>query len=371
VPTNQLSDWLKLLHVPGLGPRAYLRLLEYFNNEPWQVFSASCDQLIDSGISQKVADAIIHSPTTEYHHDLDWLESDPNHHIITLADDDYPPLLREIADCPPVLFIIGAPGILTENPAISIVGSRNATKFGEHSAFEFAKSLSQYGITIVSGLAYGIDSHAHQGALAGNAHTVAVLAHGPDIVYPRAHKHLSQLICHQGALISEFAPGTKPLAGFFPRRNRIISGLCLGTLVVEAAKKRGSLITARYALEQNREVFALPGSINSRQSQGCNVLIQNGAKLTCCVEDILSEFYPERLQPQLAPEKISSLNTLPVDLVDLLAKLEAIPTSIDDIVEKSGLTPDKVSSMLMELEVSGHVLCSACGQYSKVCNGIM
>lgn len=369
--TDQLSDWLKLLHVPDVGPRAYMRLLRRFNNDPEQIFSASIDQLVDAGINQKIANSLKNTPSSAYSNDIAWLESNPNHHIITLADADYPPLLREIADCPPVLFIIGAPGTLTEYPAISIVGSRNATKFGEHSAFEFAKSLSQYGITVVSGLAYGIDSSAHQGALAGHAPTLAVLAHGPDIIYPRAHKKLSQLISQQGALISEFPPGTKPLAGFFPRRNRIISGLCLGTLVIEAAQKSGSLITARYALEQNREVFAVPGPINSRQSCGCNALIQNGAKLTSCIEDILCEFYPARMQPKLVSENNRSVNTLSTDLVDLLGTLEATPTSIDHIVEKSGLTPDKVSSMLMELEVSGHVLCSACGQYSKVCNGIM
>lgn len=363
--TSQLSDWLQLLHTSGVGPRAYLRLLTLFNDEPKQILSASISQLTSAGITEKVANSLKNTASKSYLYDIDWMESNPNHHIITLDDPNYPPFLKEIADCPPVLFIVGEVNTLSKFPAIAVVGSRNATKIGENTAFVLAKSLSNYGISIVSGLAYGIDGQAHQGALCGQSPTYAVLAHGPDITYPRAHKKLSNMICEQGALISEFPPGTKPLAGFFPRRNRIISGLCMGTLVIEATQRSGSLITARYALEQNREVFAVPGPINSRQSQGCNHLIQNGAKLTSCAEDILCEFYPERIQPQKSSKISPSTSTLSADLAGLLGTLQATPLSIDHIVEKSGLTPDKVSSMLIELEVSGHVLCSACGQYSR------
>lgn len=372
MPTSPLSDWLKLLHIPGLGPRAYLRLLDHFNNEPDIILGADTDQLMAAGINQKIAHSVVKSAGSSRHEkDLAWLESSASHHIITLGDTDYPPQLKETPNCPPVLFVKGMKQEMTRNPSISIVGSRNATKFGEMAAFDIAKSLSKYGITVVSGLAYGIDSSAHQGCLADQSTTLAVLAHGLDIIYPRAHKQLSRLICKQGALVSEFPPGTKPLAGFFPRRNRIISGLCLGTVVVEAAQRSGSLITAQYALEQNREVFAVPGSIHSRQSQGCHTLIQSGAKLVCCAEDILSEFYPDRIYPHAISGNQTEVESLSRELVDLLATIEVAPGSIDQIVEKSGLTPDKVSSMLIELEVSGHVLCTACGHYSKVSNGIM
>ena len=228
--TNQLADWLNLLHVPGIGPRVYLQLLAHFGYEPKRILSASAKELSCAGINPNIAYSLINSSSNAHIQDLTWLNSSPTHHIITLADPTYPPLLKEIADCPPVLFMVSNESTLPTYPAIAVVGSRKATKNGENTAFELSNSLSAYGITIVSGLAYGIDSCAHQGALAGKTSTLAVLAHGPDIVYPNPHKKLARIISQNGALISEFPPGTKPLAGFFPRRNRIISGLCLSLI---------------------------------------------------------------------------------------------------------------------------------------------
>ena len=247
-----------------------------------------------------------------------------------------------------------------------MVGSRKATTLGSQTAFLFSKQLAALGITIVSGLAIGIDGQAHRGALAADAgRTIAVLANGLDTVYPSRHKVLSKEVVSKGVLVSEFPPWTKPLPQYFPRRNRIISGLCLGTIIIEAAPKSGSLITARYALEQNREVFALPGPIHSRHSQGCHHLIQEGAKLVTGIEDILLEcpqicglLVSDRHGTKLQDE--SSLNA-----DKLLKYLEYVPMPKDTLINKSGLTPDQVSSMLIELEVSGHVICDANGLYSR------
>ena len=361
----QLAAWLQLWRVPGVGPKTYLRLLHHFDNNPGHVLAAKPKELVKFGLPYELAQRIGRQSVNGTAPDITWMHASPDHHILTLADAAYPPLLREIATPPPVLFVKGDPAVLSQPLSLAVVGSRVATALGLQNAFQLSKELATLQIPIVSGLAAGIDGQAHRGALAANkGKTIAVLAHGPDRVYPAQHRPLNGEISAQGAVVSEFSPGTRPKPQYFPRRNRIISGLCHGTVIVEASARSGSLITARFALEQNREIFALPGPINSRTSEGCHRLIQEGAKLVTGVEDILLEcpqfrgllvFDRSDVSPQA-----SSLAAVP-----LLGILDYVPMPIDELIEKSGLTPEQVSSMLIELEMNGHVTCDANGLYSR------
>lgn len=363
---SNLRDWLQLWHVPGIGPRTYLQLLRYFDHKPVNILRAGLNELVAIGLTKNLASAISKPCSSRVDIDLAWLNASSNHHITTWQDVCYPAYLREIADPPPLLYIKGELTSLSGHPGLAIVGSRKATTLGKQNAFRLARELATLGITIVSGLANGIDGQAHRGALASaSGQTIAVLASGLDTIYPSHHTALSQEIIGHGALISEFPLATKPLPQHFPRRNRIISGLCLGAIIIEAAPKSGSLITAQYALEQNREVFALPGPMNSPQSTGCHQLIQNGAKLVTGIEDILVEC------PRIYTLQTSSYHSSKQKMEQssgvgqLLDILEYVPVPMDILIEKSGLTPDQVSSMLIELEVSGHVICDAYGLYSR------
>lgn len=363
---SSLPDWLQLWHVPGIGPRTYLQLLRHFDHQPANVLRAQLNDLVAIGLAKNLASAIGKSCSSRVDSDLTWRNASSNHHIITLRDTCYPTYLREIADPPPILYVKGEVASLDDQPGLAMVGSRKATTLGKQNAFRLARDLAMLKITIVSGMAHGIDGQAHRGALAANSgQTIAVLASGLDSIYPPHHYALSQEIINHGALISEFPLATKPLPQHFPRRNRIISGLCLGVIVVEAALKSGSLITARYALEQNREVFALPGPMNSPQSTGCHQLIQDGAKLVTGIEDILVEC-PRIYEPQTSSYCGSKQKLeLASGVGQLLDILEYVPIPMDILIEKSGLTPDQVSSMLIELEVSGQVVCDAYGLYSR------
>ena len=363
---SNLPDWLQLWHIPGIGPRTYVQLLQHFDHNPGNVLRAQLNDLVAIGLAKNLARAISQPCSRRVDIDLAWQNASSNHHIITLRDSFYPTYLREIADPPPILYIQGELASLGDRPGLAMVGSRKATTLGRQNAFQLARELAMLEITVVSGLAHGIDGQAHRGALsASSGQTIAVLASGLDTIYPPHHYALSQeIICH-GALISEFPLTTKPLPQHFPRRNRIISGLCLGVIVVEAAPKSGSLITARYALEQNREVFALPGPMNSPQSTGCHQLIQDGAKLVTGIEDILVEC-PRIYKPQASNYCGSKQKSEQASAVgQLLDILEYVPTPMDILIEKSGLTPDQVSSMLIELEVGGQVVCDAYGLYSR------
>ena len=263
--------------------------------------------------------------------DLRWAE-DESHHILTLHDLAYPRLLREIADPPPLLFVHGNPALLSR-PQIAIVGSRNPSAGGRSLAEDFARSLCRSGLIVTSGMALGIDAASHQGALRAKGGTIAVAGTGPDRIYPARHRSLAQAIVEQGAIISEFSLGTPALPGNFPRRNRIISGLSLGVLVVEAACKSGSLITARLAAEQGREVFALPGSIHNPLARGCHRLIRQGAKLVEDIGDILEELGPLAAVTEYKSEDVTGNNTntatLPADQLQLLTSLGFEPESID------------------------------------------
>jgi DNA processing protein len=294
---------------------------------------------------------------------LSWVEQ-KNNAVITFNDANYPAQLKEIADPPPLLFVRGNADLLS-HPQIAIVGSRNPSSLGEETAFNFAKTLSRHGFVITSGLALGIDAASHRGALNAKGYTVAVTGTGLDRVYPARHKDLATEIVNTGVMISEFPPGTTAKANHFPRRNRIISGLCQGLLVVEAAKQSGSLITARMALEQNREVFAIPGSIHNPLARGCNALIRQGAKLVETTQDILEELNQYYQQDDnITPITMESI--LDLEQQTLLNHVMFSPTSIDKLVENTGESVEVISSMLLILELQGYLEATAGGCYMRV-----
>ncbi len=296
----------------------------------------------------------------------DWLKKHGNR-IINPDSDDYPDLLQRIPDPPTLLYVVGNNEAL-HLPALSIVGSRNPTRGGKENAYEFAKHLGQCGFCIVSGLAQGIDTSAHLGALDAGAPTVAILGHGIDRVYPSANRDLAHRISQNGALVSEYALGSPPRREHFPQRNRLISGLSLGTLVVEAARRSGSLITARLAGDQGREVFATPGSIHSPQSRGCHQLIRQGAKLVESADDIVSELgaLAGHLMQNDTDEKNEASKSIEhdADYKILLNSLSYDPVSADELADNSGLTIDHVSSMLLILELEEKIEALAGGRYS-------
>jgi DNA processing protein len=289
-PTS-LVLWFALCRLPGVGYRTRIELLEQFGSIE-NIFSATRSQLekILTRKNESINVVLDGVDKTAFETELAWL-SETGHHLVTWADTDYPPLLREIPAPPVVLYVIGDRQSLS-HPQFAIVGSRNPTPMGRENAHAFAKTLAGAGLTITSGLALGIDGAAHRGALDAGGKTIAVVGTGLDRVYPARHRDLAHAVVQQGALVSEFPLGTPPKSENFPVRNRIISGLSLGTLVVEAAVQSGSLITARLATEQGREVFAIPGSIHSPQARGCHALIRQGAKLVETAQDILEELGP-------------------------------------------------------------------------------
>lgn len=298
--------------------------------------------------------------------DAEWLR-DKRHQIVRQDDDNFPELLRQIPG-PPLLLYVDGNAELLQLPAIAIVGSRNPTAGGERNAYEFARHLASMGFTIVSGLAQGIDAAAHRGALAAGGNTVAFLGHGIDHVYPASNKALAGEIAARGALVSEFPLGMHPSKELFPQRNRLISGISLGTLVVEAAQRSGSLITARLAAEQGREVFALPGSIHNPLARGCHQLIRQGAKLVETADDIVSELSPlvghllqisvESTASQVSPQILDK------EYVELRKFIGHDPISADELALHSGLTIDQVSSMLLILELHGEIEALSGGRYS-------
>jgi DNA processing protein len=300
--------------------------------------------------------------------DLKWLERSGSR-LIPVTHADFPPLLRQIPDPPAALFVRGDARLLAE-PQLAMVGSRNPSSEGRRNAEEFAAYLSRCGLVITSGMALGIDAASHKGALKGSGHTVAVWGTGLDKAYPPRNRELAEEIAAHGSLVSEFPPGTPPLPAHFPRRNRLISGLAVGTLVVEAARQSGSLITARLASEQGREVFAIPGSIHNPMARGCHRLLREGAKLVESAGDILEELAPllglELPATEPASGAVSAEAPEDPEYRLLLNSLDFAPTSVDSLVERTGLTPDVVSSMLLMLELQGHVETSPGGRYSRV-----
>lgn len=301
--------------------------------------------------------------------DLEWA-AEPQHHLVGWGSSSYPPQLAAISAPPPILYVIGDPGHLL-TAQLAIVGSRNPTPGGRELAGEFAAFAAGAGLTVTSGLALGVDAAAHAGALEGGGPTVAVMATGPDRVYPKRHHELAGRIAGQGALVTEFAPGTPPLPDHFPRRNRIISGLSQGTLVVEAAPRSGSLITAGYAADQGREVMAVPGSVRSPLSRGCHALIRDGASLIEQPSDILATLDAPlalELEPGdgRAPEQTAETDG-EYDL--LLDALGFNPVTVDTLAARTGLTSQAVSSMLLMLELKGTIEALAGGRYARRRNG--
>ncbi len=356
-PSEDLSSWIALSVVPGLGDQSLRKLLKEFG-PPDQILT-TCESALSQSVGSKLAEHIkSHDSTEIITKTLAWLEQ-PNHALFTLADAGYPPLLLQTADPPPLIYVKGRTDLLPM-PAIAIVGSRNATAQGMINAESFAKSLSDSGLCIVSGMALGIDAAAHAGGLAGAGSSVAVVGTGLDRIYPARNKELARQLAQHGALISEFPLGTPALANNFPRRNRIISGLCLGCLVVEAAVSSGSLITARLALEQGRDVFAIPGSIHSALAKGCHQLIKQGAKLVERAADILEEIHwANRTQSRTE-------TTTADDSDELLKHLAFDPAPIDSLVSRTGLSAEQISSRLLELELAGLVQSLPGGRYQRL-----
>lgn len=355
-----------MLRIPGIGGKTYLSLLDKVGS-PTAVFKESRSTLTSLGLKSSTVDAILKPDWDRVNKDLSWLE-EPGRHLLAITEETYPPLLREIPDPPPVLFVNGSMEML-HLPQIAIVGSRNPSKLGLTTAYDFASALARSGIATTSGLALGIDAAAHQGALNADFTTIAVTGTGLDRVYPARHHELACNISSNGALVSEFPPGTVAKANHFPRRNRIISGLSLGTLVVEAAIKSGSLITARLALEQGREVFAIPGSIHNPLSRGCNALIRQGAKLVETAEDIfeeLGQFQNANILDSQQSTTLQSQFKLDADHANLLKNIAQEPTSVDTLIAETGLPPESVASMLLILELEGYISSAAGGCYYRL-----
>jgi DNA processing protein len=351
--TDELVDAVRLALVSGVGPRHRQDLLARFGS-PAAVLAASVGQLQEvSGIGPKIA-ARIAAANDEVDAEAE-LELAAEHGIdvLTEADEAYPRLLRQIHDPPGVLFRRGTFAAQDEL-AIAIVGTRHATQYGLRQAERLAGGLARVGFTVVSGLARGIDAAAHRGALAAGGRTIAVLASGLLNVYPPEHEQLAIDVAASGCLLSEAPPRFEPIAGAFPQRNRIISGLTVGTIVVEAANRSGALITARHAYEQGREVFAVPGPIDSRLSHGCRALIKDGAKLVQTIDDVLAELGPlaehiERADGTVVAQPAELLLNELEQLV--LQAIGCVPTSIDAITAASGLPVHRVLSTLSVLEM--------------------
>ncbi|OED37463.1 DNA protecting protein DprA [Chromatiales bacterium (ex Bugula neritina AB1)] len=398
-----MQTWLTLIHTRGLGPKLLHKLLDGLGSAD-AIVGTSDSKLISIGIPAKVVNALRNVDQERISADLQWMEGGDDRYIIPLDSVLYPGQLKEIADPPVALYVRGDPEVI-QTPQLAIVGSRKPTHSAEKHAYNFAREIAGSGITITSGLAYGIDGCAHRGALKAEGFTIAVTATGLDRVYPARHQSLAQEIATEGAIISEFPIGTNPLPAYFPRRNRIITGLSYGTLVVEASLKSGTLTTAGHATEQSREVFAIPGNIDNPQARGCHALLRAGATLVETSADILTQLAPllpgsltlagdtdnalastELSQTQSGkttsaepseieisadagtvsdPAGISQSSKKPVPAQQLLDLFEFEPQSLDDIVMRSGQDIVTVTNRTLDLELEGWILAVAGGKYIK------
>lgn len=363
---QSLACLLALQRIPGVGSATFSKVVQQVN-QPTDIFGES--RLL-TGLSTAVLQALQQPDWDQVERDLQWLSAADNRYVIDQKHAFYPELLKQIPDPPALLFVQGDIHLLNKWQ-LAIVGSRNPSASGRDSAFEFARYLASGDMVITSGLAAGIDAAAHKGALAATGKTIAVIGTGLDRVYPAVHRELAHQITDSGVMVSEFPLGTPPKAENFPRRNRIISGLSLGTLVVEAALKSGSLITARMAMEQGREVFAIPGSIHNPLSRGCHQLIREGAKLVETANDIVEELgamagvVPQSADNEEATEVARSPEELDEDYQQLFMFLGYDPVHIDTLIDRSGLTAEAVSSMLLLLELQGQVAALPGGRYVR------
>jgi len=360
-PGAELASWLRLALTPGLGPVSIRSLLKRFGH-PERLLALPRTALAQVLSRDTLAALDGETVNRQVEASLDWA-SRSGHTVVTLVDETYPRRLLQIPDPPAILFVAGRVELL-QRPALAVVGSRNATPQGLRTATQFSRALGAAGLTIVSGLAIGIDAAAHEGALGSVGSTLAILGTGIDIGYPARNAALSERILGEGALVSEFPLGAKPAAGNFPRRNRLISGMSMGCLVVEAALASGSLITAYAALEQGREVFAIPGSIHSPVARGCHALIKSGAKLVETADDVLSELNLEAMateakpRVETAPETHALLHTMGFDPVD-----------IDTLCARTGRVPQDLTRELLELELAGKVAAAPGGCYQRLTGG--
>jgi DNA processing protein len=349
--------WLRLTLVPQVPPRMQQRLLAIYGSAHG-VLAAGRAQ-IAGHVGAKVADALAAGPWPRTLAAAQRWLAQPGHHLLPCDDPRYPERLRHIGGPPTVIYVVGRIDLLSA-PSIAIVGSRNATPHGMRDAEAFARNLSHAGLCVVSGLALGIDAAAHRGALEGRGSSIAVLGTGPDIVYPSRNRELAQALAANGALVSEFPPGTPSSAANFPRRNRLISGLSLGVLVVEAAQSSGSLITAREAGEQGRDVFAIPGSIHSPLSRGCHDLIRQGAKLVENAADVIGELGWDGNEPPPPP-----LEEMPPEEA-LLAAMDFAPACVDQLAQRTGLAASSVAARMVQLEVDGRVAVLPGGWFQRL-----
>lgn len=370
---NYDALWLYLARIKGLKPATTRKLLNHFESID-AVFTQK-NFPPEFKLSQEIQSAIKNPQLNSVKKDLKWLEG-VNNHILTIDDTCYPPLLKQAQSPPTLLFITGNPDVLLQ-PQLAVVGSRNATSIGLENTHSFCYDLACKGLVVTSGMALGVDGKAHQAALDANGQTIAIMGTGLDTVYPARHRELAHHIAEKGALVSEFSAGTPPNAFNFPRRNRIICGLSLGTLVVEAAMKSGTLITARQTMEINRPVMAIPGSIHNPLAKGCHSLIKQGAKLVESADDIYEELTPlaHSLSLQIK-EKLSLFDNMAVKSAPLsdineehLSVLDEInyePTPIDEIILKTKLTAQEVSSILLILELDDLIRALPGAQYIRI-----
>ncbi|MEM7612074.1 MAG: DNA-processing protein DprA [Pseudomonadota bacterium] len=363
-------DWLRLSAARGLGAKSIATLIAHFGS-PGKALSASPASQRAAGLRDAQIDALERIDTQKVDAALAWLEH-PDHHLITLLDASYPAQLKDIPDPPAMLFVDGDPDLL-QMASLAIVGSRNPTSGGRDNALQFSRFLASRGLVIVSGLASGIDTSAHGGALRADGATIAVLGTGIDQYYPKENQSLQRRIATEGVVISEYPPDRGAAAGQFPARNRLISGLSLGTLVVEATNRSGSLITARMAGEQGRSVFAIPGSIHNPLARGCHQLIRQGALLVETADDIFSELAPS-LGSLRQPTTPTEPPTTPVhksseqpdqDYQRVLDALGWDTVGMDTLVERTGLTAAELSSMLLIMELDGQVRSAPGGGFTR------
>jgi DNA processing protein len=352
---DELAAWLRLIETPQVGRESARKLLAAFGS-PYAVLAATtaARQQVVPAETAKAFGEISETLQALIDTTVAWLAAGTDEaprQVMTLGDAGYPPALLETADPPLLLYLQGNSALLS-TPALAVVGSRNPTPQGKENARSFSAHLSQAGLTIVSGMAMGIDGEAHEGGLTGSGRTVAVVGTGLDRVYPRRHLELAHRIASQGLIISEYPLGMPPLPGNFPLRNRIISGLTRGTLVVEAALQSGSLITARLASEAGRDVFAIPGSIHSPQSRGCHALIKQGAKLVDSAQDILDEL-PWHVRATTS--EASSPVELETGSAPLLQAIGFDPVNLDALVARTGWPAPQLSARLLELELAGEI----------------
>jgi DNA processing protein len=370
MPTSEESSaWVTLTRAPDLDVSTLPRALETLLHAQG-IAAASDASRAGAGLSAASREFLSSAEAALTSAERAWLEN-PSHHVVPFTDPRYPVLLRRAERHPVALYVVGNPDLLND-PQLAIVGSRNPSAQGRETAQAYSEYLAGRGLAITSGLAVGIDSAAHLGALKAQGNTLAVLGSGIDVIYPRSNQPLAREIQRQGALISAFPLGTPPRREHFPQRNGIIAGLSLGTLVVEAARRSGSLITARLAADQGREVFAIPGSIHNPLSRGCHELIRQGARLTETAHDILSElnfseFFTLAAGAHSAPGAAGN----PVSGMDkehkiLLDALGFDPADLDVLVARTGFKAEAVSSMMLILELEGHVQAAPGGRYSRV-----